>query len=419
MVNGTVVALHAEELPFLWATRDRAVGEAHYTLDSLRRLDDRVQAHLEGLRAADTTGWRLARARLENPEPGAIFSLGALAFCGTSRDQAHAALVAADATAGGARGLLSALAWIDRERAWPWTQLLLQARLPSHRGLAVSALGLLRAAQPDELLPALADGDEALRAQALRTAGECRLQALAEPARDLLQDADEHCRFRAAWALTLLGDAQGIEALLGFGAEPGPWTHAALALGLRAAPLPRARETVRQLARHPRAQRLAVLATGVLGDPQALPWLLDRMADPLLSRLAGEAFSAIAGVDLAYEDLALEAPEPPDEPELAEDEASVADDDLPPAHDDSLPWPDAPKLAAWWQVRKPSLASGQRYLCGEPVSVETALHVLRHGRQRDRAAAALELALLQSGKPLFDVKARGRAQWRSLAAWSS
>ena len=36
--------------------------------------------------------------------------------------------------------------------------------------------------------------------------------------------------------------------------------------------------------------------------------------------------------------------------------------------------------------------------------------VLRDGRQRQRAAAALEFAIRQPGQPLFNVKARGDRQ---------
>ena len=43
------------------------------------------------------------------------------------------------------------------------------------------------------------------------------------------------------------------------------------------------------------------------------------------------------------------------------------------------------------------------------------MEVLKTGRQRQRAAAALELAILQPGKPLFNVRAPGfrQQQWLS------
>ena len=40
--------------------------------------------------------------------------------------------------------------------------------------------------------------------------------------------------------------------------------------------------------------------------------------------------------------------------------------------------------------------------------------VLRNGRQRQRAAAALELALQQPGQPLFEVRAPGFRQQQPL-----
>ena len=45
------------------------------------------------------------------------------------------------------------------------------------------------------------------------------------------------------------------------------------------------------------------------------------------------------------------------------------------------------------------------------VNEEEALRdVLRHSMQRQRAAAALELVLLEPGRPLFEVRARGDRQ---------
>jgi hypothetical protein len=48
VVNRDVVSQHAEEAAFLWALRTRAIGEPHYSLQDLARLDERVEAHLDG-----------------------------------------------------------------------------------------------------------------------------------------------------------------------------------------------------------------------------------------------------------------------------------------------------------------------------------------------------------------------------------
>ena len=55
---------------------------------------------------------------------------------------------------------------------------------------------------------------------------------------------------------------------------------------------------------------------------------------------------------------------------------------------------------------------GSRYLCGEPIRQECCLDVLKTGQQRQRRAAALELALLDPGQPLFNTSATARRQMR-------
>jgi hypothetical protein len=64
----------------------------------------------------------------------------------------------------------------------------------------------------------------------------------------------------------------------------------------------------------------------------------------------------------------------------------------------------------WWAGRRGAFSAGTRYLLGHPVTVDGLRHILRTGRQRQRAAAAVELALRQQGSPLFEVRAPGFRQ---------
>src|SRR2546430_15909749 len=51
-----IVEQHAEEAAILWAQRDKAVLAPNYSLKDLARLDERVEAHLDGLRVAGESG---------------------------------------------------------------------------------------------------------------------------------------------------------------------------------------------------------------------------------------------------------------------------------------------------------------------------------------------------------------------------
>ena len=45
----------------------------HVKLHQLRRLDDRIAAHLDGVAVAGEFGWKLCEAALENPSKGTVF----------------------------------------------------------------------------------------------------------------------------------------------------------------------------------------------------------------------------------------------------------------------------------------------------------------------------------------------------------
>jgi uncharacterized protein (TIGR02270 family) len=118
----------------------------------------------------------------------------------------------------------------------------------------------------------------------------------------------------------------------------------------------------------------------------------------------------ITGVDLAYRDLERKPPEdfnagPTEDPK---------DENVEMDPDDNLPWPEPALVQKWWDKNRGQFQSGTRYLLGKPMTVDWLKTVLRDGRQRQRAAAALELAIRNPGEPLFNVAAPGFRQQKIL-----
>jgi uncharacterized protein (TIGR02270 family) len=108
----------------------------------------------------------------------------------------------------------------------------------------------------------------------------------------------------------------------------------------------------------------------------------------------------ITGVDLAEQDLEGPPPEgfdvgPGDDPQ---------DENVLPDPDGDLPWPRVRMVGAWWESRKSFFASGKRYLAGREVSAGAVREVLAGGLQRQRAAAAVELVVLERNTPLVEVR---------------
>jgi uncharacterized protein (TIGR02270 family) len=148
------------------------------------------------------------------------------------------------------------------------------------------------------------------------------------------------------------------------------------------------------------------VGAGVIGDPVALPWLIEQMRNAALARVAAESFSMITGLDLDAAQLEGEQPEgfeagPNDDPE---------DEDIEMDPDESLPWPNPEGIHGWWRDNQTNLQPGMRYLMGQPMVSAWLQVVLRRGYQRQRAAAALELTRRLPGQPLFETRAPGFRQ---------
>src|ERR1700737_2873805 len=81
-----VVSQHAEDASFLWLLRHAAVSQPHYSLADLSKLDNRVEAHLDGLRIAGESGWKVLQETLSFEESCDLFAAGSLAFESGNRD---------------------------------------------------------------------------------------------------------------------------------------------------------------------------------------------------------------------------------------------------------------------------------------------------------------------------------------------
>jgi uncharacterized protein (TIGR02270 family) len=411
LVNEPVVSIHAEEAAFLWTQRAHAVGAPHYTLKDLAALDERVEAHVDGLRGGGEIPWSRCKANLKiNEGPGEIFALSAVAFGAGSRPWMREALTAASSKQATQPGLVSALGWLDYAAVSRWIRRLLKATSPVHRSIGIRASAIHRRDPGAALASAVIDSDALVRASGLRAVGELKRRDLLDDARRQLDAADDAVRFWAAWALVLNGDRRACQTMTTFFERQDRFRDRALQLALRALPLSDGRQWVRRLASQPALLRSAVRGTGVIGDSKSIPWLIRQMHVPELARLAGEAFSMITGVDLAYEDLTQDAPAAPEAG--AEDVADIDEETF-------LRWPSPELVERWWEAHKASFSAGTRYLAGKPIATDTCLEVLRHGTQRQRAAAALELALMRPEDLLFEVRSRGDRQYLSLAVWTS
>jgi uncharacterized protein (TIGR02270 family) len=405
-----VIAQHAEEAAFHWLLRDAAVCAPHYSLDDLAKLDNRLDAHIDGLRIAGDAGWKICQEQLGWEEPGEVFVAAVLAFESGHEAHMQAVLEAGSASRELSRSLVSALGWLPYQQVETSIQQLLTADSSDLRRIGIATYTVHRRDPGYPLTAALSGDDPWLKARALRAVGELGRVDLFPLLQNNLNVDNELCRFSAAWSAALLGDMGAMPTLQAIASLDRLHREEAVKMALRSMDLAAAHAWQQSLAYNPDTMRLAIIGAGVVGDPVSISWLTEQMAIPELARVAGEAFMMITGVDIAYEDLEGEWPEgfeagPTEDPE----DENVAMDP-----DEDLPWPKPEAIHTWWRNHQGQFRSGTRYLTGKPMSSDWLWDVLRNGRQRQRAAAALELALQQPGQPLFEVRAPGFRQQRLL-----
>ncbi len=412
MAVPTILAQHAEEAAFLWLLRDEAVGAPHHDLDDLARLDERVEAHLDGLRVAGDAGWDICEDALAMEEAGEVFAAAVLAFESDARSRLGPVFEAAlaDPEAEAYRGLVSALGWVEWPQAWPHIERLLDDTRPERRRAGIAGCAIWRADPGAVLAFAMADADPALRARAFGAAGELGRVDLVDGLRAQFADDDETCRFPAARSAVLLGDRSAFTTLAAFARPDTPFAEPAIELCARAMPAADAMNWLRDLSGDAALAAHVVRGIGAVGDPAYVPWLIEQMAVAELARPAGDAFATVTGVDIALEDLDGEAPEefepgPNDDPD---------DDDVAMDPDEDLATPDPERIAQWWQQNQSRFQPGTRYLLGQPVTPESCRQVLVAGYQRQRRAAAIEIALTDPAMYLFEVRAPGARQQRTL-----
>lgn len=167
-----IITQHAEEAAFLWLLRDAAVHQPHYDLEDLIELDERIEAHLDGLRIAGDAGWEIAQAALSLQEPGEIFTAAALALETWSTERWQMVLAASMEQPELQRAVISALGWYPLEKiASPLNQFLDTPTIGSQY-LGIAALAIQRINPGYRLDNALVSEDMKLRDRALRAAGE-------------------------------------------------------------------------------------------------------------------------------------------------------------------------------------------------------------------------------------------------------
>jgi uncharacterized protein (TIGR02270 family) len=395
-----------DDAAFLWLLRSIVIDQPHYNVADLAELEQRLDAQLNLLMSSLELGWEACEAALALQQPGEAFTATVVAMRSHDIEKIQKAIQAGLAGKQTVKGLVSALGWLPTEIAQPWTKRLLNGKDMNHKYLGVAACSVRRE-DPGEILTDILKREDCrqhklLHARALRLVGELRRQDLMPALQLNIGSKDPTLAFWANWSAVLLGRHALVNNLRPFVSKPGPHQTPALQLAFRVLPVEQGREWISALAQDPANLRAVITATGVLGDPHAVNWLISRMTDPLQARLAGEAFTFITGIDL--ERHKLNAPAPQDQTPIPNDDA--ADHHVGLDEDENLVWPQAEQIAALWRNHGQHFLVGRRYFLGKAITPEWLKSRLQDSPQRQRHAAVLELALIDPQSRLINTRAR-------------
>lgn len=340
---------HLDDAVFLAGRRAAAFATLDATVGDLAELDARLRAHLDGLLVDADAAWASCGAFLEAGSAAEAFVAGAVAIeCG---DESRCAVLVerlAAAPPATADGVREAMARAAEDGIEGWLSSLLERPELNVRAAALQALGergvdpgealdrALRAEEPQEVVAALR---AAYRSGARRTLKHVqRLAGSDEPvlARAALPAFACFAREPAIARCTALLDGEGAAVptaidLLG-------------ALGARSAT--RALVTAAG-SDEPMRRRHALCALGNLGDPGAVPTLIDALRSSITAGAASVALTRLFGRSLPVS--------PSASPRPTGDEADEVPDP-----DADLPVFGADAVAAWWTEAGTSFANAGR-----------------------------------------------------------
>lgn len=396
---------YVDQASFLWILRSIAVEQPHYSAEDLYELEQRIEAQLDGLMTAVEDAWDICLQALELEEPGEVFTATVIAFRSHDISKIQKAIEVGLINDDTAKGLISALGWLPGRLVHPWIKKFFTSKDLNHKYLALAACSVRRENPGEYLNKILLRDDckqhEKLYARALRLIGELRRLDLIQYLSEAVNAKQKDIRFWSNWSAILLGNRAATTNLKPYVFKTGPHQIKAINIAFRVLPLEQARDWISKLVADQDQSRSVIKATGVLGDPHAVNWLITKMRQPEDARLAAEAFTLITGIDLDKNQLVSESPLTI----AVQPNNDADDDDVSLDEDENLPWPNVDKVSSTWISQGQEFISGQRYFLGKPISIDWLKNKLDTGMQRQRHAAAMELAQLGEA-PLINTRAR-------------
>ncbi|QKC85188.1 hypothetical protein [Mesorhizobium sp. NZP2077] len=336
----SIIEQHVEDAAFLWHRRAREIDGHLMGPFDIGRIDQRLDANLDGLFAAGQAAWDLVTARFADyQEPPELFLLGALAFEWQSAPAIRFALESAGPLGkSGLSALSGAVARSSPDRLKPFVARWLNSTVATERALGVGALYHHEVDPGPRLAELLTDRDAEVRRRALKLAGARRRRDVIVEVAACMEARGAEERLQAAVAACLLGEARLAQPVLDKMLEGYPeFAGAVMDIRLLTTPSIAARSWWQQFVSTPATREAAVAASGLLGDMAIMPWLIEKMQSPELAYAAGLALRDLIEIDFNDTDVFVTDPA-----KLGPEFETI----------EVTPLPSASRAQAWWDNGK-------------------------------------------------------------------
>jgi uncharacterized protein (TIGR02270 family) len=352
-----LLQLHYKQLQFLWGQRESALRSSRYTMREFSALEQRIEAHIEGLLAAGIDLIALVEEGLTSDDPTTTFA-AAYSLLRLENETATLAVIQAFSAAQGKQmyGLRQALSLARLEQILPAVPFLFFSSAALTVAAAADVLACHGALPPPGLTieQLLQDEDSEVRQTAWRVVANSGLSVGPELYAAAVRDEEPAVR-RAGMLAAAWNAVPGVLLLARQLAEaPKPDNlHALELLAILGGPEDVQRMTSIARVKELGPDRFKVL--GCFGHPALVDLLLAELAnpDPETAAAAGAAFTKITGQDIDSKDRAKVAPEGGEEPDEFLEELTLPSQDLARSH---------------WNKVKPLLAKATRVCKGFDLS---------------------------------------------------
>jgi uncharacterized protein (TIGR02270 family) len=293
-----IIEEHLSELGFLWEQRERGIVAPDWTVKDLATIEERAEAHLDGLRIAGAHAVALARPALAAKETGLAAAAAFVMLAFGRVELEHEVLQALATAPPKARdGIRLALRHADITRMSPvLIELATSSPATAARAAALDVLAFHRLPPPKGIPMLLADPDPEVRRLVFDAAGRfggpwsydvlrealdgdvpaLRVAALRASARMGLMGLDESCRQAGTRPQKPVSEALEFLGLLGNAKDLSILQNSMTRPDLAAA---------------------ALSGMGKLGAIAAIPTILEAMTVEPLAEAATRAFSRITGAE--------------------------------------------------------------------------------------------------------------------------